>query len=434
MRCASSSVVKAGRRPQGSPTVYDVIVVGGGPSGSTAANLLAREGLRVLVLEREVFPRFHVGESLLPSDVALLRRLGMDPDAHGFVYKAGAEFFDERQGSHREFLFSVALDDTPDHAYQVERAVFDELLLDLAKEHGAEVHEGERVTAIDVGDERVVVQAIAGGVSSTYEARYVIDATGLDAFLGRRDRTVTPIKEFGLAATVTHFHDLDPAIERELLDRDQGKGNVKVFFLDNGWAWTIPLGGRRASVGMVTRNKGMVPSWLDDTIAASPFLSRALAGAHEVRKRGSLASFSFHNRAQHGARWVCAGDSGCFLDPVFSSGVSLGMLGAEHIAEILLPALRDSREADPGLMDAHSAHMARGYDVFATLIHGWYHSRLMHHLFFAPEPDPVMLKGLTTVLAGDVWRDDNPFQNKLMASERRRQSLPATVRGSAAAT
>lgn len=404
--------------------MHDVIVVGGGPSGSTAANLLAKAGVSVLVLERDAFPRFHVGESLLPADLEVFERIGLDPDAHGFLYKGGAEFLDESIGGHREFPFGVALPGTPDHAYQVERSRFDNALLELARDAGAEVRQGVRVTGVSIERERVRVASTEG----EHVGRYVIDATGLDALMGRSAKTNTPLTDFGLAATFVHIGDLDPGIDRELCDRSLGKGNVKIFFREEGWAWLIPLGDRRASAGMVTRKKGLVPEWLSE-VFASPFLSRVLRGTKETRKRGTLASFSFHNREQHGARWVCAGDSACFLDPVFSSGVSLGMLGAAHIADVLVPALREGSEGEADLMDEHALHMARGYDVFATLIHAWYHSKLLHHLFFAPEPDPIMLRGVTTVLAGDVWRDDNPFQEKLMASSRRRQALPPTQRG-----
>lgn len=404
--------------------MHDVIVIGGGPSGSTAANLLAQEGFRVLLLEREVFPRFHIGESLLPCDLEMFRRLGVDPESQGFLYKAGAEFLDERPGGgHTTYLFSDALSGTADHAYQVERAVFDHWLLKRAAEVGVEVHEGERALEVAIEGDRVRVKTDRG----EHEARYLIDATGQDAVTGRRAKTTKQLVDFGLAATFTHFEDLSPEIDRELCET--ARGNIKVLFVDDGWCWAIPLGGRRISIGLVTRRKGIKSEWLDEAIAASKFLSRVTAGAKRPRKGGMIASFSFHNEKQHGARWSTTGDAACFLDPVFSSGVSLGMVGAGHLVDVLAPALREGREADTSLMDAHSRHMAHAYNVFATLINSWYHTSLLHGLFFAPEQDPMLRKGLTSVLAGDVWRDDNPFQQKLMSSKRRVVELPPTVNG-----
>ncbi len=396
---------------------YDVIVIGAGPTGSTAANLLAQAGCSVLCLERQVFPRFHVGESLLPIDLAVFRRLGVDPAAAGFLYKAGAEFIDESIGARASYPFADALPGTEDHAYQVERSVFDHWLSQRAEEVGAEIHYGERAVTCEVHPDRVEVTS----TNATYRGRYVIDATGLDAFFGRRDRTVEPIVDFGLAATFTHVLDLDPGVDRELTE-DAG-GSVRVLFVEKGWCWTIPLGNRKASMGMVSRVPGLKPEWLDEQIERSPFLTTLTKGAHRPKRPGLLGSFSFQNKKHHGPRWTTLGDAACFLDPVFSSGVSLGMLGAELLVDTLVPALRSGTEDRSDLLDAHQQHMGVGYNVFATLIHSFYHSNLLRDLFFAEEQDPLLRKGLTTVLAGDLWRDDNPFQEKLMGSARRRKIL-----------
>jgi flavin-dependent dehydrogenase len=400
---------------------FEVIVIGGGPAGASAAALLAKAGVSTLVLERETFPRFHIGESLLPCDLAVFARLGLDPKAAGFLHKAGAEFLDERVGGHTAYLFDDALPGTPDHAFQVERAKFDHWLLEHARSVGAEVHYGERVTEVVLPDRPDATEVVVRSAEGTYRARYAIDATGQDALFGRRDRTVSMIEDFGLAATFSHFVDLDPGIDRELCVT--ARGNIKVIFVDDGWCWGIPLGDRRISVGLVTRRKGLRTEWLGETIASSPFLSRVTRGATQPRRPGVLSSFSFHNRVQNGPRWSCAGDAACFLDPVFSSGVSLGMVGAADLVDRLLPALREGSEARADLMNAHATHLAHAYNVFATLINSWYHTTLLHGLFFANEQDPLLRKGVTSVLAGDVWRDDNPFQQKLMASVRRRKIL-----------
>jgi flavin-dependent dehydrogenase len=403
--------------------MHDVVVIGGGPAGSTAASLLAQAGVSVVLLEREVFPRFHIGESLLPCDLAIFARLGVDPAKEGFLHKGGAEFLDERIDGLVEYPFSDALPGTPDHAFQVDRAAFDHMLLKRSAALGAEVREGERVLEVAPSEAQVRVRTDKG----EHVARYVIDATGQDALLGRRAKTTEPLLSFGLAATFSHFEELDPAIDTELCETTHG--NIKVMFVEGGWCWAIPLGERKISIGMVTRKKGITSAWLDETIAGSRFLSRVTRGAKRMRKPGLLSSFSFHNREQHGARWACAGDAACFLDPVFSSGVSLGMVGASDLVDRLVPALREGREADAALMDAHAAHVGHAYNVFATLINSFYHTSLLHGLFFAPEQDPVLRKGLTSVLAGDVWRSDNVFQEKLMGSKRRRIELVPHLRG-----
>lgn len=398
-------------------TLHDVIVIGAGPVGSTVANLLAQAGRSVLVLERDRFPRFHVGESLLPADLPVFARLGVDPQKAGFLHKGGAEFWDERVQKRTEYPFADALPGTHDHAYQVERSIFDHWLAERAREVGADVRYGERVLDCAVAKDHVEVVSEAG----RHRARYVVDATGLESFFGRRDRTNEPIVDFGLAASFTHVERIDPGLYRELTEDDHG--NVKIFFIDDGWCWMIPLPGGKVSAGMVTRRKGITSDWLDEAWSRSPFFTRLSRGAHRPKRPGVLASFSFHNKKQHGSRWSTCGDATCFLDPIFSSGVSVGMLGATHLVDELLPALASGTEDREDLMDAHARHMAHGYNVFATLIHSFYHSRLLHGLFFTNDQDAMLRKGLTSVLAGDVWRDDNPFQRMLMGSKRRRREI-----------
>lgn len=395
---------------------YDVIVIGGGPSGSTAANVLAQAGMRVLVLERDRFPRFHIGESLLPSDLEVFDRLGVSFDGHPrHLLKKGAEMYIEAEGLHTVYPFQDSLEGTRRYAYQVERATFDTQLLRRAEEVGAEVHEEERVTDVELGDDEVGVVTSRG----RYRARYLIDATGQDSLLARRHGTRRKIDEFGLAAVFKHFSDLKPEIAAELAE----SGNIKILFVEEGWNWAIPLGSGRLSVGHVTRKKGITKAWIDDAIASSPELTRLLEGARCEEPATLMSSFSFHNERPHGKRWVCVGDAACFLDPVFSSGVSFGMMGALHAADELVPALRDGREGDPELMAGHTAHMTEGYTIFATLILSLYQRRLLPRFFFTEGQDSELRKGLTTVLAGDVWRDDNPFQKMLWSSGRRRYSF-----------
>jgi len=403
---------------------HDVIVIGGGPAGSCAANLLAQAGVDVLVVEREQFPRFHVGESLLPTELEILDRLGVDPDDVPFLRKEGAVFIDEATGRRTRFAFADGLPGTPDHAHQVERAVFDDRLLRAAERAGAEVRERVEVVEVDLSaPERVVIGAQtlgdpesgAPGERLRFAARYLIDASGQKALLARRGKSVSPYKSFGRAAVFRRYDQLAPEIVAELHER----GDIILKIIDEGWVWIIPLVCGSLSVGMVKASGKVEAALFDEMVASSPLLERLTAGATPGPSR-VIGNFSYRNTEPHGRRYACIGDAACFLDPIFSSGVALAFAGAERLADILAPALAEGREADPELMAPLAEHMAPAYEVFRRFIDRFYHSKMLDNVLLAPRSgDQIYRSGVISLLAADVWRDDNPFQNMLLRARRR---------------
>jgi flavin-dependent dehydrogenase len=401
----------------------EVIVVGGGPAGSTTANLLALAGHDVLVLEKEIFPRFHIGESLLPIDLPIFRRLGIELDPATFLRKDGAEFIDESTGESVVFSFAEGLTGLAPHAYQVERAAFDHALLLAARTRGAEVREGVRVAGISPGPDEVAVETTGG---ETLRARFLVDATGQDAMLGRAARTVEPLKGFGRVAVFRHYQGLAPEIAEELA----ATGNIKVLMIPEGWMWLIPLSGARLSVGLVSREATNSPETLERAIASSPVIQRLIAGARGTEPR-IIRNFSYKNLNASGSRWACVGDAACFLDPVFSSGVSLAMLSGEALADRLGPALDAGSEATPDLMAAHEKRMETGYRSFAGLIGRFYDHAIVRNLFFAGSDSEAYRPGIISVLGGDLWRDDNPFQKLLLSSSAAAAAWEQQPRGQA---
>lgn len=387
---------------------WDAVVIGAGPAGSTTAALLAKRGLDVLVLEKEEFPRFHIGESLLPAGLPVLDEIGVEPMDETFVYKNGAQFVCEVSHVQSQFSFAEALPGSPRHAWHVERSRFDTMLRDRAVALGAEARHGETVRDVTIDDDEVRVQTRTG----TVRGRFVVDASGQSRLMARRRDSAVPYRRFGAVSVFTHYDGIGDAAWEEL-----GPGmDIRIMMRPEGWGWVIPLPGRRLSVGIVSKEK-LVPEDLDKGLLAGEMVQRLTEGS-ERQETHVASNFSYRNARPTGRRYAAVGDAACFLDPVFSSGVTLALRGAEGIAAQLGPALEAGTEAQDDLFAAHNQSMDRAYRTFGALIDRFYNSSFGNNMFLTDASGAPLREGVMSVLAGDVWRNDNPFQDLLLKARR----------------
>lgn len=330
----------------------DAIVVGGGPAGSVAAGFLAQRGLRVVLYERERFPRYHIGESLLSASLPILEALGVLPaiEAAGFVRKPGGTFVWGADAEPWSFYFRDDPGGRP-HAFHVLRAEFDQLLLTHAASLGVAVHEGHRVetVAYDGGANRIVAIADDGArVEAT--APWVIDASGQQALLGRRDQLRRFDPFFKNLAVFGYFEGAEPLA-------GDCAGNILSAAFADGWFWFIPLHDGTTSVGAVVDAKRFAGEAAGDAAAlyarlvdACAPIRQRVAGARLVSPVRVIRDYSYCSERFHGPGYLLAGDAACFIDPVFSTGVHLACLSG-YLAARSVAALRDGGATERVLAD-----------------------------------------------------------------------------------
>ena len=391
--------------------LFDVAIIGAGPSGSVAAALLNKQGLKVCVLEQQHFPRFVIGESLLPHCMEMIAEAGFLEAVQtepSFQFKNGAAFTWGNRYTYFDFTdkFSAG----PGTTFQVRRAVFDKILIDEAAKQGVEVRFGQRVTAFDnQGDTARLDLTTDTGEQYSLTARFVLDASGYGRVLPRLLDLETPSD---LPPRIAHFTHIQDNITHPKFDRNKILITTHPQHRDV-WLWTIPFADNHCSIGVVgTPDKlaGDSETVLKTFALECPMLAEILVDAvwdNEFPFR-HIQGYSANVKALYGKHFALLGNASEFLDPVFSSGVTIAMHSAKLAADLL------GKQLQGGAADWQTEFaepLMQGVDTFRTYVTGWYDARFQNAIY-APHRSPEISRMISSILAGYAWDTDNPFVAK----------------------
>ncbi|RXJ76736.1 FAD-binding protein [Arcobacter sp. F155] len=384
----------------------DVLVIGGGPSGSVAACKLLKAGFSVTILEKLEFPRFVIGESLLPRCNEILEKNGLIDviEEQGFMLKPGAIFIDENK--QEELIdFRNNLGQKWGTSYQVKREEFDNVLLETAKKWGADVRHKYEVTAYD-NDNNKVTATDENGEERVFKARFVLDASGYG-------RVLPKLLDLDIPSDLRLRNAIFTRVEGETRREKDKEGFIDIVIHDDNkaWLWGIPFSDGVTSIGVVCEESyfeetGLsLEDFFDKVINEHEYLKEKYKDAKKLRPVGVINGYSAAIKTMHGKGFALSGNATEFLDPVFSSGVTLALESSDRVGDLIIKELNGEKV---DWQKDYEDYMMIGINVFREFVYAWYEGKL-RKIFYAPNKAEKIKQSVASILSGYVWDEDNYF-------------------------
>lgn len=386
---------------------YDALIIGGGPGGSAAATFLSLDRKRVLLLEKEHFPRFHIGESLLPYNHRIFREMGVLEALQeaNFPAKKGAQFHLGDSSRTVQLIFRNGKFNREVETFQVERSKFDHLLLKHARQVGTDVREGWTATKFDRLKEGILLQAKdPAGNQHEFQGQFLIDASGRSNLTGNQEQLRVIHPNLKKLAVFGHFYGVT-------LDPEERAGDTIIVRLHNKWFWIIPISTEKVSVGCVMDQAEFVQSKLPPADlfthiwTSSPAMRARMSEAKLAGPIQTTTDFSYYNRRLIGPRLLRVGDAAGFMDPIFSAGVYLAMYSGKLAARTILQAT-EQPQRESRVFRKYERQVFAAMNFYWELVENFYTTPFLE-LFFSPREKFQLVSALTAALAGEVeggWR------------------------------
>ena len=393
----------------------DVLIIGGGPAGTTFGNLMSGRGFDVTLLEKDHHPRFHIGESLLPMNLPILERLGVLEEVTAIgTPKMGADFtLGNSKKRHKTFRFKFALGESPDQAFEVRRSEFDQILFEQCKRTGVKAFEGVKVRQVTAlsNDAHRVEAVDADGAPQLWETRFLVDASGRDTFLSTKNGWKKRNPKHASAAIFSHFQGV-----KRRPGTDQG--NISAYWFEHGWIWMIPLRDDIMSVGAVCypehfkARSGSLDDFLLETLNGVSQIKKRMEGAKSILPAQATGNYSYLSDRISGPGYLLIGDAFAFIDPIFSSGVYLAMNSAERAVDMTADWLNGNHGSYRRKCRKYERDIWRGISTFSWFIYR-FTSPVMINLMRNPRNNFQVAQAVISMLAGDVF-SNKQVQRRLL--------------------